>query len=459
MKIKIAYKIFLTIVLLSFFEKAESQSDIGLYGLRVIPQSNFQNPAFIPEGETFIGIPLISSISNSTYSSSFSFNDIFIEKEGSDSLYLNLNSLATNNTNNNYVTEYFENDIIYLGFKIKKKHYLNIGIRNRLYSRAIYSTDLVKLLWNGNANHIGQQLNMSNTFINHDHFVSYYLGFGFTIGKNINLGIRANLNQGLSSIQTTDNQIILETIPHNKNVYSINANSTFTVNTSGLPTDSAKSEIAVNEYLFNFQNIGFSVDFGADVKVSDRINLSFSINDLGFINWKSELKTYESTSDSIQFSGIYADISTTEDIFAAYGDSLAQLIDINEFEQDFQTKLPARIFAGIEYYGLDRSNRFSAVFSGTFLKNNFSPAFSVGYDKTVSKHFTFKVTYSYLKYAPVNFGAGLVLNIKPVQIYLLTDNIVSAFYWSGQKYINFRFGINLIFPENLGTKKSESVLK
>lgn len=456
---KVFYKIFLLIVFLSLFEKAESQSDMGIYGLRVVPQSNFHNPAFIPEGEIFIGIPFISSISNSTYSSSFSFNDIFIEKEGSDSLYLNLNSLAAKTTTNNFITEYFENDIIYFGIKLKKKNYLNIGIRNRIYSRAIYAGDFVKLLWNGNGNYIGQKLNLSNTFINHDHFISYYLGFGFTIGKNVSLGIRANLNQGLSSIQTTENQITIETIPHNQNVFSLNANSRFTVNTSSLPIDSTATELTASDYLLNFQNIGFSIDFGADFRISERIKINFSIIDLGFINWKSNLKTYQSTADNIEFSGIYADISTTKDLFAAYGDSLSELIDINEFEQEFKTNLPTRVFVGLEYYSFDESNRLSLVFSGSFLKDNFSPAFLIGYDKTVSKHFTFKVNYSYLRYAPLNIGAGLVFNFRPLQFYFLTDNIVSAFYWSGQKYINFRFGINLVFTEQGMIKKGGPVFR
>jgi len=456
------FKKYFFIVSICFFcftaNNVNAQSDLGLYGLRVVPQSNFNNPAFIPDGKTIIGIPFISSISSSTYSSSFSFNDIFIEKDGSDSLYLNLNSLISKSNEKNFVTEYFENDLLYLGFKIKRS-YLNIGIRNRMFTRAMYSNDLVKLAWNGNGNYIDEELNLSSTYVNHDHFISYYAGFGFMIGDNVSLGIRANLNQGLSSIQTSENQLIIETETHDQNVFSLRAKTGFTVNTSGLLRDSTETEITPTEYVFNFKNIGFSVDFGADFKVSERVSLNFSVLDLGFINWKSELSSYENSTDSIEFTGIYADINTTEDLFQTYVDSLAELIEINEFEQEFKTQLPTRVFAGLEYYSLDKTNRLSFVFSGTFLKNYFSPAFSVGYDKTVSKHFTFKVNYTYLKYAPLNLGAGLVFNFKPFQFYFLTDNILSAFYWSGQKYINFRFGINLVFPQQGSIKKGEPVFR
>ena len=439
-----ASKIIIVVIVISVVSifRSEAQSDLNLYGLRVIPQSSFSNPAFIPTGRLYIGIPLISSISNSTYSSSFSFDDIFVPKENSDSLFLNLSRLASSTSENNFVTEYFENDIIYFGIKLNN-NFLNIGVRNRLYSRAIYTTDFVKLLWNGNGNYINEQLNLSNTIINHDHFLSYYVGFGFMIGENVSLGVRGSINQGLSSIETSRNDIIVETVSNEDDVFNLIANTAFTFNTSGVSSDSTEKSKTVSEYIFNFRNIGFSFDIGGDFKVSERVSLNFSVLDLGFINWKSGLKSYESTTDSIEFSGISADINTTEDIFKAYGDSLAELIDINEFEQQYKSKLPTRFFVGLEYYGYDRSSRLSVVFSGTFLKNNFLPAISVAYDKTVSKHFTFKINYSYMQYSPLNLGAGLVFNFSPFQFYFLTDNIMAAFSWSGQQYINFRLGSTL----------------
>jgi hypothetical protein len=429
---------------------------MGLYGLREIPQSNLINPAFIPEGELIIGIPFLSSISHSTYSSSFSFNDIFIKKAGSDSLYLNLSSIASKNYTKNFITGYVENDIIYFGLKIKKNGYLSSGIRNRVYSRVMYSTDMIKLLWNGNGNYIGEKLDLTNTFINHDHFLSYYVGYSLVINKNVSLGLRANLNQGLSSIQTVKNELTMRTSAHSDYIYNIDANTGFLVNTSGIVGDSVDGNQSITEYVFNFNNIGFSIDFGGDFKVSERIKLNVSVVDLGFISWKSNLRSYENTNDSVQFSGIYNDININEDVFQAFADSLNELFEIKEFDQKFKTILPTRIYFGIEYYSLNKKNRYSFLFSGIFLKESFSSAFSLGYDRTISERFTFKVNYTYLKYAPLNIGAGLVLNLKPIQIYLITDNILSGFYWSGQKYFNFRFGINLVFAHKRDMKKVEA---
>ncbi len=450
------YHIVLSLVFL-LMGKAFPQTDLLLHGFRFIPQSNYNNPAFIPEGKLFIGIPLISSVSNSTYSSSFSLDDILATKAGSDSLYLNLGGLITDSNEDKMLTEYFESDLLYVGFKINN-NYLSFGIRNRLFSRVFYADDLVKLLWNGNANYIDEELDLSSTILNQDHFLAYYVNFGFVIREKISIGLRANLNQGLSSIQTQQNNIRITTTSNDQSIFSFNAKTSFLVNTSGLVSDST-SNFNVSNYLFNFQNIGFSVDIGADFKVSDRVNLNFSILDIGRLNWKSGLKSYESNTDSIEFSGIYADINSKGDIFAAYGDSLAALIDINEFEQVFSTSLPSRIYAGLEYYSLDRKNRLSFTFAGTFLRNKFSPAVSFGFEREVSKHFAFKINYSWLQYAPLNLGTGLAFNFKPFQFYFLTDNVFSTFLWDKQKYLNFRFGVNLVFPEKRHIPKGDPVFR
>lgn len=432
-------------LIFTFSISAYSQFDMMLYGYRFVPQSNYNNPAFIPQGKIAIGIPVLSSISTSTYSSSFSLDDILKGNSSSDSLKLDLSYLISKGKETNLLTEYIDNDVLYVGFKLKS-NFLSFGIRNRLYSRFVYSQDLVKLIWNGNASYLDEELDLSSTQVNHVHFLDYFVNFGLVLNENVSLGIRANLLQGLSSVQTQRNELTLLTNSQGENGYSFDANTSFLINTSGLNSDSTNNG-GVSDYIFNFKNLGFSFDIGADFKISERLNINFSILDLGKINWKSNLTSYESNTDNVHFSGITVDINSNGDVFENYLDSITNLVDINEFEQEYSTTLPTRFYAGLEYYGYDRKNRLSFVFSGIFLKEKFSPAFSVGYDREVSKHFAFKVNYSYLAYAPLNVGAGFSFNFKPFQFYFLTDNIFSTFLWDKQRYLNVRFGINILIPE------------
>lgn len=450
------YKYCIVILLMCIFStRANAQFDMLMYGYRFVPQSNYNNPAFIPKGKIAIGIPLISSISTSTYSSSFSLDDILKDNTINDSLKLDLSYLISKGNEANYLTEYVDNDILYVGFKLES-NFLSFGIRNRLYSRIVYPEDLVKLIWNGNASNLDEELNLSATETNHDHFLDYYVNFGLVINENVTLGIRANLLQGLSSVQTQRNELTLVTNSEGVNGYSFDANTSFLINTSGLNSDSTNPG-AVSDYIFNYKNLGFSFDIGADFKISERLNINFSILDFGKINWNSNLKSYESNSDNVHFSGITVDINSNGDVFQDYVDSITNLVDVNDFEKEYSTYLPTRFYAGLEYFSFDRKNCLSFVYSGILLKNMFSPAFSVGFDREVSKHFAFKINYSYLTYAPLNLGTGFSFNFKPFQFYFLTDNIFSTFLWDKQRYLNVRFGINIMIPKQNYIRKGEPV--
>ena len=199
---------FIILLMFIFSTKASAQFDMMMYGYRFVPQSNYNNPAFIPKTKIAVGIPVLSSISTSTYSSSFSLDDILKDNTSNDSLKLDLSYLISKGKETNLLAEYIDNDILYVGFKLKS-NFLSFGIRNRLYSRFVYSEDLVKLIWNGNASYLDQELNLSSTEVNHDHFLDYYVNFGLVLNDKLSLGIRANLLQGLSSVQTQRNELTL----------------------------------------------------------------------------------------------------------------------------------------------------------------------------------------------------------------------------------------------------------
>ncbi len=433
-----------------------TQTDYSLHGFTAIPQSNYSNPANIPDSRLSIGVPFISSFSNSTFNSSFSFNDLFINREGSDSLYLNLSAIIQNaEENTGYLTEVVDHDLLFVGIKAGKG-FLNFGVRNRLYIRSFYTKDLLDLLWNGNVDLSGKTYDLSKTSIRADHFISYYLSFAFPVSHSVNLGLRVNYNQGLSNISTERNQLSLKTTSDPSSVYAVAAETDFLVNTSQLASVTSDGGVSLSDYFLNFENRGFSFDLGASFKFSERVSMHLSALDLGYITWKSDLMSYESSQDSVYFDGIYADITDKDiDIFQMYGDSLSDLLKVSEYSSVYMTNFPVRIIGSLEYYSLDKADRLSVMFAGRFLKDYFEPSLSVGYDRTVSRHFAFKVSYTYLTYAPLNFGVGMVINAKPFQFYFLTDNVMAALNLSGQRYVHFRVGLNLIFPKKKKKKSDE----
>ena len=212
----------------------------------------------------------------------------------------------------------------------------------------------------------------------------------FAFSDKVNLGVRLNINQGMSNIQTEKHDLGLLTSENSSSVYNVYAKTDYQVNTSGLSGD-----FGMSDYFFNMQNLGLSFDIGADWDISESFAVNLSVLDLGFISWNSRLKNYQNKYDSINFSGIYADINDENfDVSQAYSDTLQELFDVIETESKYTAGLPTRLIVGGEYYFGDRANRVSLLFSRRFIKNYFNMSITAGYDMKVSDHFAFKATYT-----------------------------------------------------------------
>ena len=436
--IKLKYSLIILAVM--FCSVVYSQSNFILHGFEYVPQSNHLNPAFRPDAKMVIGIPFLSSLSFSAYSTSFSFNDLF--QESGDSLYFNLTPVIENSKENNYVTGALEIDLIYFGCQIKKG-FLNVGIRHRLYARAFYTPDLLKLAWYGNNPYVVQQMDLSSSWVNVDHFNSWYVGYAFPIGKFVEMGVRFNINQGFSNIQTQKSDVKMLTNENDASVYEVSALTSYQVNTSNIT-----SQESAGNYLFDFNNFGISVDLGATFQVHEQVKLNLSILDLGYIAWQSDLTSYEGAYEEVHFTGVYGDVNEEDqDIFKMYSDTLKKLFEPRESSFPYSAVLPARLIVGAEYYFNNDANRASFLFSGRMMHGYFEPAFTLAYDMKVSDVFAFKASYTYLQYSPFNLGVGIVVEARPFQFYVMTDNIIAPFNIYGTQYLNFQFGFNLIWPK------------
>lgn len=439
------YLLFLLVLFASVSIRA--QSGYLVHGFDIIPQSSYTNPAYISDSNRVVGFPFLSSISSSAYSTGFTFDELFNTQSGSDSLYLNLGNVVGEPGGINYIAGAVENDLLHLGFKIKKS-YLTLGAKHRALFRGFYVNDLVEIMWYGNSSSLNREIDISQSRIFSDHFISYYLGLAFPIADRVIIGARINLNRGMSNVSTVYNDTRLLTEENNTSAYSLHAKTHFLVNTSGLTWDQEGKGFNPFKYYYNFSNIGLSLDLGIDVKITEQVHVNMSFIDFGYINWNSNLQSYQSKYDSIRFDGIYVDDEVEDNgIMSVYIDSLESILQVTELTEAYRSELPARLMAGAEYYTANRLNRVSFLFSGRFWEDYFEPSFTLGFDKTVASYFAFKVSYTYHLYAPFNLGAGVVFNAGPLQIYFLSDNVLSVVNYRNQHYINFHCGINFIMGD------------
>lgn len=436
---------FLLLFIISLPQFSVAQNSFILYGLRDVQQSSLLNPAFTSGANIVVGFPMLSNVSTGLLNTAGGINDFISKSAGGDSLYFDLSKVINNGQPVDKVTEFLDMNVLFAGFKAGST-FITVGISQHLFVQALLDKDLLKLAWNGNAQYVNQTLDMSHTAVNAYHLIDYNLGISVPVGDKFRVGVRLHFLQGLSDINTNNNGISMKTVLNNNNEYEIHARTNLLVNTSGLPDSTG---FDARNYFLNFKNTGVAIDLGVDVHLTKQISISASLLNWGKVFYRSNTKTFESNKDSINFNGVSIDFINNGNPAGSIGDTLKKLFNLKEESKNYRIKLPARILIGGEYYTKDMRNDFSFLFSGRFFEDYFEPAVSVGYTRYVSGHFTFKVNYTYIKDVPMNFGAAVVCNLFPFQVYLYSDNVAGLFQWKRQKYIQAGFGLNIrIAPRN-----------
>ncbi len=432
------YISFLLILIFPVFVGA--QGNYNLYGLRGIPQSGFENPAFMPEETAFtMAIPLLSGISANAYNSAFSFDDLFYKTTENDSLYLDMKPLLSKNRGLNRASFRFEQDLLYFGVQ-SGYSFISFGIKQRGSVNILYQDDLLRLLWEGNSTK--DTLDLSNSLLNEMHMIDYHFGLAFPAGRNLLLGFRVHLLQGLSNISFDRSNLSLVTAQSAGTVYNLRANTDFLLNSSGW-SNLTGSDSTGNSYYFGLANTGFALDFGFDARLSDQFRLTASLLDLGSVTWRNDIKSYGAKTDSVEFGGITYDLMNDTGLITRFVDTLKNLISLKTDTVNYGTSLTPRMTAGLEFMSMNSKDRLSFLFAGRFAKTGFEPAAAFAYDRKVSEHFTYKLSYTWLPHAPLNFGAGMVVDANPFQFYILTDNVFQLFFPTRQRFFQFSFGINI----------------
>ena len=80
--------------------------------------------------------------------------------------------------------------------------------------------------------------------------------------------------------------------------------------------------------------------------------------------------------------------------------------------------------------------------------------FSLGYELDLNKFLGLTANYSIYNDSFSNFGIGLRVRGGPVQLYIISDNMIGSFDLFSVRSAHFRFGINILIDE-----KNQPVVK
>ncbi len=425
---------------------ALAQHDLTMYHMQQVPQRIFQNPAFIPEQKFYIGIPALSGI-QSSFANPFAYNDA-IERDSDDSVTLKVDSFIGKIETNDMLRLYSDVEIISLGTRLAGgRFFLGFSIRERACQHAAVPADLLNLAWYGNASPkvFGREVNIAPS-LNLAAFDEYGVSFsGYAMKRKISWGARLKFLAGRINATTTRSEFAVVT---DTATYQLNMRSDLEYRTSGIDDIDNYFDQPISALVFP-ENRGFGFDAGAEWQVTDRIRVSASVLDVGYIKWKYntlDLVTHN-PGETFVFSGVTLEgflemLDSLDNFGKKLTDSIFDLVEIDSvYDRTYTSWLPSRFNLGGSY-ALDR-HHFNLLLNGILWNHRFHPALSVSYEYRLPRILGVMVSYNLFNRQYTNFGGGLSVSAGPIQFYAVTDNIPGLIWYRSSNNYSIRFGINI----------------
>lgn len=423
------------------------QSGLSLYHMQGATfQGSHYNPAFMPEGKVFLGLPVISGI-GINYNNRLTYDDVITRSETGTGNDLNIERAIAALKNRNYVSLEADISTFYLGFRTKSNTAISFFIRERAAARVFLPKELLNTAWKGNSALIDKDIDISGLEAD----VRYYreMGIGFwkhIPKKKLSLGVRFKYLTGM--FNASNHRKSNGTIRTEEDNYQLAFNfSNATLNTSGVDIFDG-GDIA--GHLTGNANKGLGIDLGAHWYVNPDLSFAFAVNDLGYINWKENPRNFTVSDTTFSYGGVnLEDISDLEETLK---DSLTGKFNDVETNLSYRTPLNTRIYGSV-MYNLTKNDIVTATIANHGVVGRLRMLYGIGYTRKVGKVLT--VSGNVIKHPQqgVNLGLGTTVDLGAFQLYMASDRLLGYGDVTQLTGLDFKFGINFIFGRG-GKKES-----
>ena len=446
-----------------------SQHSNTLYHLKgIVPQNYLMNPAHQPECGVHVGMPGLAPV-DVRMGIPFSLNDVMYYDAELDSTVTYLHPNANKDIfmsrirKNNYLHAEMSTGIASWGFRIEDM-YFSFDIRQKGYFNANLPGDFLKFMLELNED--GEEFNFSNFDFSSRVYNEYSMGASKKFFNNLTLGIRGKLLFGIADISLKNSQINLHT---DKDLWTVNTDFTLNANIPfadiplnkdgnfALDSIEFEDDLAVADVIGPglFSNFGMGMDLGIAYEPVERLNLSASIVDLGFISWKNN--TYNiSQNTSFEFDGVSIDSIGSEQFSEYLVDSLKNNFELLESRDVYHTFIPTKVYLGGEFM-VNPAFGIGFLSMSEIYHKNIRQEFTVSTNFNPGKVLSFSLSYSFLNYSFNNLGFGLSSALGPLNMYFVLDNLPimlarevnnNIVVPHKTKNANIKVGLNLVFGCN-----------
>ncbi len=434
-----------------FFLNLQAQSELGTHLMRGMWQANRTNPALLPSHVITIGAGGAYTnlqIANLTY------NDIITEMTDGTNV-IDIDKAIELMGDNNFVRESFDIETISLGLAFGR---LNIFAGHTLRFNAYfnYPKTLPQLVWQGNAQFVGQEVNFAPD-VQLFAYNEFSVGAAYEINEFLTLGGKVKYLSGVADASSEGNQLNLLT---DEAAYQLTLDADYRVNSSGTLTydgfDDLDFDFEAGEFdasQFFTSNTGVAFDIGAHLTFG-RLDIAVSALDIGSINWEEDVNNY-TLSGLYEYQGldVVEDVLDDTTTVGSVVDSLRASYDVRETNEKYSTVLPTRFYLSSTYLVNNRLS-LGGVIYGERYRDEFFTSFGLGADVLITDWLRAGALYAVRDDSYANVGINAMIKLGPIQLMAATDNIIAAFQPKDTNSANVRVGLNLVFR-----KKSEEIRK
>lgn len=433
-----------------------AQQNHSLFFMHYLPESNLLNPAVPISCKWYAGIPVLSSTHLNYGNSSFTYNQLFTAT-GNGLYEATIDNVVNQLHRRNYFGSELHTQLFALGYRSGDYSFMfTITEKNNL--PVTYPKKAIMLLWGGNRQFEGESASLKGSGAYLNHYREYAVSASKYTNDGIYIGARAKLLFGKFNVSPKSTDISLTT---DETTFNLFFEGDLKVRTSlpiiVEPRENDIGEITYNdalspmELIFNRKNPGFALDFGIIYPFSDKIELSASLIDLGFIRWGSNLNTFKGEGE-FAYEGFLSDTIEPESYFNHLINSFTDSMEIDVTQEKYTTFLPPRIIAGGTY---EITNTLKAGVQGEVLvhKSKIIPSATVSAHYNPVNSLQLMASYTVQHYSLKNLGLGIVVGRNPLQFYAISDNLIGNIWPMSTRNINLRFGLNINLGCNIREEK------
>ncbi len=419
-----------------------AQQDLSAHLMRQTWQSNRSNPALLPDARFILSLP---GLHNDFFIENVTYGDLIRQNaEGND--VLDVDHAISLLEPDNLIREHLDIETLGLGIRFGKI-FLTGGHALRFQAYLDYPKTLPQLIWQGNAQFIGQTVSFGPD-IQLSGYHEWSIGAAAELLPGLTIAGRAKWLSGVADVSTSKRKLELST---SDDVYQLTLDADFQVNSAGSLTYNSFEDINLDfnfgkfdtERLFS-KNSGFAFDLGLRFQKGNW-DFAASVTDIGQIDWKDEVKNY-AFQGIYEYKGLDVAQAILEDStdFGSVLDTLEALYQPNETALGYSSTLPVRTYLSAVWQ-FNPNWKFSGLVHLERFQDQTYTAFALGASTRVIKLLELGGLYSIRRGSYANIGLNATLDLGPLQVMAATDNIVTLIRPKDSHGAHVRVGVNLLF--------------